>query len=30
MISDPTTRTYVARRTAEGMSTRETRRYLKR
>ncbi|MGV0768710.1 IS110 family transposase [Mycobacterium syngnathidarum] len=30
MISDPTTRTYVARRTAEGMSTRETRRCLKR
>ncbi|RFZ35290.1 Transposase IS116/IS110/IS902 family protein [Mycobacterium marinum] len=30
MISDPTTRTYVARRTAEGMTTRETRRCLKR
>jgi transposase len=30
MISDPTTRTYVARRTAEGMSSRETRRCLKR
>lgn len=30
MASDPTTRTYVARRTAEGMSTRETRRCLKR
>jgi transposase len=30
MISDPTTRTYIARRTAEGMSTRETRRCLKR
>lgn len=30
MISDPTTRAYVARRTAEGMSSRETRRCLKR
>ncbi|UXA15810.1 IS110 family transposase (plasmid) [Mycobacterium sp. SMC-8] len=30
MTSDPTTRAYVARRTAEGMSTRETRRCLKR
>lgn len=30
MTSDPTTRRYVARRTAEGMSTRETRRCLKR
>jgi transposase len=30
MVSDATTRTYVARRTAEGMSARETRRCLKR